>query len=246
MSGLLRQLVGQALSQRPGLRPAVRLRPDLMPEPESPQTLDSQSLTLTPNPNPNPNQVQTEALTLEQTMDADSVLHSEQLSKGMVSRPASPMFKPEAASKTLRESIQAISHPPSPSRAKPVRAQIESNHFDIADAGSAANSQAAINEATSSLSRQINPIAQRTIAAAQAQQEQSLAIMPKRAESAGATNERRQLPAQLAAPDVHIHIGRIELTALNTPPPSRRERSTGATQTSTLDNYLQRRGRKST
>ena len=44
-----------------------------------------------------------------------------------------------------------------------------------------------------------------------------------------------------AVPDVHIHIGRLELTALTAPPAARRERTTGGHKPMSLDEYLRRR-----
>jgi hypothetical protein len=44
------------------------------------------------------------------------------------------------------------------------------------------------------------------------------------------------------APDVHIHIGRVELTALMRPEKPRRENATPAKKPMSLDEYLRRRG----
>jgi hypothetical protein len=50
--------------------------------------------------------------------------------------------------------------------------------------------------------------------------------------------------AQAAPPDVHIHIGRIELTAVTAPAPTRRERPAATKPAMSLDEYLQLRNRK--
>jgi hypothetical protein len=52
-------------------------------------------------------------------------------------------------------------------------------------------------------------------------------------------NEASSVGADAPA-DVHIHIGRIELTAVTTPPPQRREPAAVKTAMP-LDEYLQRR-----
>jgi hypothetical protein len=65
---------------------------------------------------------------------------------------------------------------------------------------------------------------------------------------------RPSLPARVAAPtraaaaeppapvpDVHIHIGRLELTALTAAPAPRRERATPEHKPMSLDDYLRRR-----
>ncbi len=44
----------------------------------------------------------------------------------------------------------------------------------------------------------------------------------------------------MQVPDVHIHIGRVELTALMPPEKPRRE-TAGAEKKPTLDDYLRRR-----
>jgi hypothetical protein len=48
------------------------------------------------------------------------------------------------------------------------------------------------------------------------------------------------------APDVHIHIGRVELTALAPPVPSRRETASAARKPMSLDEYLRKRNRPRT
>jgi hypothetical protein len=48
------------------------------------------------------------------------------------------------------------------------------------------------------------------------------------------------------APDVHIHIGRVELTALAPPVASRRETASAARKPMSLDEYLRKRNRPGT
>jgi hypothetical protein len=55
--------------------------------------------------------------------------------------------------------------------------------------------------------------------------------------------ERSRPPVEAARlPDVHIHIGRIELAAVAPQPPPRRERT--AAKPTSLDEYMQRSTRK--
>jgi hypothetical protein len=54
---------------------------------------------------------------------------------------------------------------------------------------------------------------------------------------------RRATEAAAHAPDVHIHIGRIELTALAPPSPPRRDAATSAKKPMSLDEYLRKRNR---
>lgn len=59
----------------------------------------------------------------------------------------------------------------------------------------------------------------------------------------GSRAELRGLPATaVAAPEVHIHIGRVELTALTAPAEPRRKPARTAAATMSLDDYL--RGRR--
>ena len=62
--------------------------------------------------------------------------------------------------------------------------------------------------------------------------------MPARA--AGPARDAAHLERPAPIPDVHIHIGRIELTAVTAPPP-RRERAAAPNNTMSLDEYLRRR-----
>jgi len=55
---------------------------------------------------------------------------------------------------------------------------------------------------------------------------------------------RERIVQERAAPDVHIHINRVELTALTAPAPSRRAPASPPKQPMSLDQYLQQRRRK--
>lgn len=65
----------------------------------------------------------------------------------------------------------------------------------------------------------------------------------RREPSSAAPHRPRLESATAAAPDIHIHIGRIELTAATPPVAAKRTAGTG-TRPMTLDAYLRQRGRK--
>ncbi len=55
---------------------------------------------------------------------------------------------------------------------------------------------------------------------------------------------RHAIVREPAAPDVHIHINRIELTALTAPTPTRRGSGSQPHKPMSLDEYLQQRKRR--
>ena len=55
---------------------------------------------------------------------------------------------------------------------------------------------------------------------------------------------RLQDAVQEHVPDVHIHINRVELTAVTAPPPPRRSHPAQTKKPMSLDEYLQRRNGK--
>jgi hypothetical protein len=63
--------------------------------------------------------------------------------------------------------------------------------------------------------------------------------LPPRA--AAATREAAATEPSAPVPDVHIHIGRLELTAVTAPAPPRRERTASSHKPMSLEEYLRRR-----
>jgi len=64
------------------------------------------------------------------------------------------------------------------------------------------------------------------------------------AASAAPRMESRTDADTRSAPEVHIHIGRIELTAAATPVPAEKPRKSATRKTMSLDDYLQQRSRR--
>ena len=233
MSGLLRNLVAQALSLPPAMRPAARLRSaatsvqdEVIREhepvtaskpsvPEQPRLEDVQERT--PNALPSPSST-TQSTSFDREPPQTKRANDRALATSLPTREVTD----------YRDRLKAA----------PVAAIAQSSAALIADepAKTANPREASWQIDTDDISRvRPNPIRP-------AQQHLRSREAPARFEVSARARER--IVEERAPADVHIHINRVELTALTAPAPSRRASAPQPNKPMSLDQYLQQRKRK--
>lgn len=232
MAGYLRQLAEQAMRPAPGLRSAATAA--YPPEPVLP--VDE------PVAAPMPGFVSTDPPEFAGTRPESS--RRARRDEGAT------LAKPGPGIPTTGETVRAAIHP------RPSRAAPESAAFTTRAAGRCQTSPTP--ERQTMGGRHPAPLAPRTNArdplhdrssartAPVAGTRLSPASRPPHETLSGqaAARARTDTSHRAPAPDIHIHIGRIELSAGNPPAPTRRTAAKGAGPM-TLDAYLRQRGRKS-
>ena len=221
MSGLLHDLAAQALDRAPALRPAARVRGGMSLIDAHAGTQDDGALDEFAAALP--------TATDDRAPIASIVVTSEAVAEAAQS--AAPHVERAAALVTATRSLADIQptaqlaarHGP-PAQADVVRPAPLSGRVGKESA-----------QASPSVRRSAEAVA-RDAFAAQPPALRRLAL-PERALSRGQAAQQ--------APDVHIHIGRVELTALRAPPAARRERAAPANKPIALGDYLRQRHRKS-
>lgn len=239
MSGFLQRLVDRSLARTPAVHPRARLGTAWNPQP------DSQASSMAPNGEPprpeldtwpgsgsRPLSVPRRETEESASIPVTTLLPAGTATPGVVnpgadvagaSRPHTPFFGETAATKALVERpVRASSAGPETSRATVLETQASETRSLLAALGLAAPA----------------PL---------------LPLGPGEAsEPAHATN-RKELPdtrravsltAATQVPDVHIHIGRVELTALSAPTEARRKPARAAATTMSLDDYLRGRNKE--
>jgi hypothetical protein len=230
MSGLLRSLAAQALNLPPTLRPAARLRAGVASV--ASEVAQEHEFTIAPKP------VAAERSAFEPLPDRTSAA---------LPVPAPPAIdstiadreEPRAQRATDRAlATHAVPHDTAARAMPPAPAHPETNDALFVDTPAhTATRRIASQEAEPA---KVSEPAARIVRTSQ--QRLRSREMPARFEvSARAREPNAREPA---APDVHIHINRVELTALAAPAPSRRPSAAQANKPMSLDQYLQQRKRK--
>jgi len=231
MTGLLRSLGAQALGLPPAMRPAARLRAGAAPirsdlaqvyesfsTPESPSAADASVDRSVDHAAPAPPSVPPAAIGLPVSDREDAPVI------GRVDRPVAT---------TAAEDHRGVREPP------PIAAVAEPATW-------AASDVPARRIAASIAAHDIEPIKGSEVIARPAP---GPAPGPARRRNDPArfevsVRDRDASLREQPAPDVHIHIGRVELTAVTAPAAARRMSAPQARKPMSLDEYLQQRRRK--
>ena len=233
MSGLLRSLAAQALSLPPAMRPAARLRsaassgqdeviqehePIITSKPaaiERPRVEDVQERTLNALP---PSSSTTQSTTFDRE-------------PSQTRRASDRALATSLATREVTDHGDRLQAPPVAAITQPTDALIAD-----APAKTANPREASRRIDTDDISRATpNPIRP-------AQQHLRSREAPAKFEISARARER--IGEEHAAADVHIHINRVELTAVTAPAPSPRASASRPNKPMSLDQYLQQRKRK--
>jgi hypothetical protein len=231
MTGLLRALGAQALGILPALRPAARLRAGAAAIPSDlGQEVESFS---TPEPS--------------RAVDASIDRSAEH---GATAPPSVPAAIVDSALPDREEApaIRRADRPIATSAAEEHRSvrELPSIAAHLEQAMRATSAAPARHMTTGIAEHDIQPIKGSDVVARFAQ---DATPKPARRRNDPArfdvpVRTRELIPREHTTPDVHIHIGRVELTAVTAPAPARRATVPQAKQPMSLDEYLQQRKRK--
>lgn len=223
MSGYLRWLATQALGQSSGVRPARRL-PLFAEVPAADSFAHTPPMVETPSESSRPGAVRTPAPEPGVATELPRAQHVE----------AAALTQPQDAARDVV--THAVSDTPPPFAQPVERVLAEPLPVDAARTRMAADDPVGDEFALEQSSRLFSephrePAALGTSAARN---------LTRPGRRMAAERPAAPMPAASPPPDVHIHIGRVELTALTPPAPARRE--SNAKKPMSLDEYLRRRG----
>lgn len=233
MTGLLRSLAAQALSVAPALRPAARLRAG--EPPASGEVAREHLLPIARDAlaveRPTTESVQASALAEISRPPTAVVSNSSDRQLPHTHHAAeraslTPPAMQAAQANSDRIAVSPVIATPSASTLAPSGASTPTTSRRMA------SPEPGTDQAKRPLPSAIRPESQRM---------RSREAIPRFEISARA---REQIAQEPAAPDVHIHINRVELTAIAAPAPARRASSTQPNKPMSLDQYLQQRKRK--